>query len=312
MKRKVLVITTLLILISINLFANDKYSEHKYFFTNTRLKIRESSNLSSKVITILDNESCALFLEEGPSDLIDDIDDKWVKVKTIPQKGKRETSIEGWVYGGYLIPGIEVAELSDENRIYLIAENRFDYDKRGGETCTYYYIDNKNECSKLLSYSTEFAGPNYATRCYASYKVSKEKKVLYLGFKMFDDGPYGVKIYRIDLSNIEKSQLSFSYGEIKGNEQFIKNNVKLCISYTEGSDGIYKRNPKQSYKVYKKADFNSEIVSTISKEDKITLYFGWIMGDEQQIIFEDEKEGFWVQCRTSNNISDTNYWVWIE
>ena len=36
------------------------------------------------------------------------------------------------------------------------------------------------------------------------------------------------------------------------------------------------------------------------------------MGDEQQIIFEDEKEGFWVQCRTSNNISDTNYWVWIE
>ena len=310
MKKKILLV--FIFLISINLFANEKYSENTYFFTDTRLKLRESSNLSSKVITVLDNETCVLFLEEGSSDTIDDMTDNWVKVKTIPQKGKKESSIEGWVFGAYLIPGIEVSAFSEKNRMYLMTENRFDYDKRGGCTCTYYLVENNSMCSKLLSYSTEFAGPNYATSCYASYKISNEKKFLYLGFRMFDDGPYGVKIYRIDLSNAEKSKLAVSYGELQGNEQFIKTNVKLCISYNGGYDGKYERSPKQSYKIYKKADFNSEIVGTISKEDKITLYFGWTMGEEKKIIFEDGKEGFWVQCKTSKDDFNTYYWIWIE
>ena len=299
-------------LISLNIFANTKYKENNYFFTNTRLKLRENYNLSSKVITVLDNETCVLFLEEGSSDTIDDMTDNWVKVKTIPQKGKNQKSLEGWVFGGYLLSAREVPVLSEKNRMYLITENSFDYDKRGGNTCTYYFVENNCMCSKLLSYSTEFSGPNYATSCYASYKVSKEKKFLYIGFRMFDDGPYGVKIYQIDLSNAEKSQLSVSYAELQGNEQFIKTNVKLCISYNGGYDGKYERNPKQSFKMYKKADFNSEIVGTISKEEKITLHFGWIMGDEKQIIFDDDKEGFWVQCKSSKDDFNSYYWIWIE
>ena len=310
LKRIVLLITELFI--SINLFANEKYFESKYFFTNTRLKLRESSNLSSKVITVLDDETCVLLLEEGSSDTIDDMDDNWVKVKTIPQKGKNDKSVEGWVFGGYLLSGREAPVLSDKNKLCLITEAWFDYDKRGGKTYSYYYLENNNAYTKLLSYSTEWSGPNYETRCYTSYRIAKEKKFLYLAFRMLEDGPYGVKIYKVDLSNIEKSQLYISYDEIKGNEQFIKNNVKLCISYSEGYDGKYKRNPKQSYKIYKKADFNSEIVSTISKEDKLILYFGSIMGEEKEIIFENEKEGFWVQCRTSKDSSDTYYWTWIE
>ena len=310
MKKRILLFV--FVLLSLKVFANEKYFESKYFFTNTRLKLRESSNLSSKVITVLDDETCVLLLEEGISDTIDDMDDNWVKVKTIPQKGKNEKSVEGWVFGGYLLSGREAPVLSDENQLCLITEAWFDYDKRGGKTYSYYYLENNNAYTKLLSYSTEWSGPNYETRCYTSYRISKEKKFLYLAFRMLEDGPYGVKIYRVDLSNIEKSQLYISYDEIKGNEQFIKNNVKLCISYSEGYDGKYERNPKQSYKIYKKADFNSEIVSTISKEDKLILYFGSIMGEEKEIIFENEKEGFWVQCKTPKNDSDSYYWIWIE
>ncbi len=310
MKRILLLIAALFI--SINLFANEKYFEGKYFFTDTRLKLRENSNLSSKVITVLDNEACVLLLEEGISATIDDIDDNWVKVKTIPQEGKNDKSVEGWVFGGYLISGREAPVLSDENNLYLITESWFDYDKRGGSTYSYYCLKNNNSYAKLFSYSTEWSGPNYETRCYTSYKISNDKKILYLGFRMFDDGPYGVKIYRIDLSNIEKSGLSISYDEIKGNEQIINNNVKLCISYSEGYDGKYERQPKQSYKIYKEADFNSEIVSTISTEDKLILYFGFIMGKEKEILFQEGKEGFWVQCRISDNSSDTYYWTWIE
>ena len=310
MKKHLCILISLLI--SLNIFANTKYNENNYFFTTDRLKLRENSDLSSDVITVLDNETCVLLIEEGISDTIDDVDDNWVKVKTIPQKGKNEKSIEGWVFGGYLLSGKEEPALSDENKICLITEAVFDYDKRGGKTCSYYYLENNNAYTKLLSYSTDWSGPNYETRCYSSYKISEGKKFLYLGFKMFDDGPYGVKIYKIDLSNIDGSQLFISYGEIKGNEQFIKNNVKLCISYSEGFDGKYKRNPKQSYKIYRKADFNSEIVSTISKEDKLILYFGWIMGEENELIFEEGKEGFWVQCKTTKDSSDTYYWTWIE
>ena len=77
MKRILLLIAALFI--SINLFANEKYFEGKYFFANTRLKLRENSNLSSKVITILDNEACVLLLEEGISATIDDIDDNLIQ-----------------------------------------------------------------------------------------------------------------------------------------------------------------------------------------------------------------------------------------
>ena len=89
---KKIILFILALTASVNLYANEKYSESKYFFTDTRLKLRESSNLSSKVITVLDDETCVLLLEEGISDTIDDMDDNWVKVKTIPQKGKNEKS----------------------------------------------------------------------------------------------------------------------------------------------------------------------------------------------------------------------------
>lgn len=301
----------ILILFLAPLFANKKYSESKYFFTDTRLKLREDSDLSSKVITVLDDESCVLFLKEGISESIDDRLDNWVKVKSIPQKGKNGESFEGWVFGGYLNPAKEVPEFSEENKLCLITEKVINYDKRGESVYSYFYIENNSACSKLLSYLIRFSGPNYETRSYASFKKSNGKKILYLGFRMIDDGPYGAKYYKIDLSNIEKSQLFFSYDEVKGNEEFIKNNVKLLISYHEGYDGKYVRSPKKSYSMYKKADFNSEAVGTISKDEKVFLCFGWMGAKERQIIFEDEKDGFWVQCVYPVDNSKT-CWIWID
>ena len=308
MKNKILLIA--LFLISINLFANEKYFENKYFFTNTRLKLRENSDLSSRVITVLDEETCVIFLKEGSYDTIDDIGDNWVKVKTIPQKGNNQKSLEGWVFGGYLLSAREVPVFSESNKLCLRTENWFDYDKRGGKTYTYYYLENNNVFTKLLSYSTEWSGPNYETRCNNYYQIKNGKKYLYLYFRMINDGPYGAKFYKIDLSNIENSQLYVSYDEIKGNENVIKNNVKLHISYHEGYDGNYERNPKQSYKMYKKADFNSEIVGTISNNEKLNLYFDYDIGSSNDISFEAEKDGFWFKCKTSND--ENYYWIWIE
>lgn len=36
------------------------------------------------------------------------------------------------------------------------------------------------------------------------------------------------------------------------------------------------------------------------------------MGEKKQIIFEEGKEVFWIQCGTPYNDSDTYYWTWIE
>ena len=63
----------------------------------------------------------------------------------------------------------------------------------------------------------------------------------------------------------------------------------------------------------KNAMTGEELVKIVKpKEDKLILYFGSIMGEEKEIIFENEKEGFWVQCKTPKNDSDSYYWIWIE
>ena len=303
-------------LITLTIFANDKYEDNNYFLTTDRLKIRESSDLSSNVITVLDEGTLLSFLKIGPNVNIDNINDNWIKVKTIPQKSKNENSIEGWVFGGYVkSPEKNITEFSNkEVKCIVFAKNYVEPEKGmyGESENQYFFIENNRFSIKSITYMTKFLGPNYETSCYTAYKVSEGKKFLYLGFSMIDDGPYGVKFYKIDLSNIDESQLYFSYDEVKGNEQFIKNNVKLCISYSEGYNGKYERNPKQSYTLYKKADFNSKIVDKVSADDKLFIYFGSIMGEKKQIIFEEGKEGFWVQCGTPYNDSDTYYWTWIE
>ena len=47
------------------------------------------------------------------------------------------------------------------------------------------YLKNNNSYAKLFSYSTEWSGPNYETRCYTSYKISNDKKILFLCFFSF-------------------------------------------------------------------------------------------------------------------------------
>lgn len=294
------------------LYANEKYSKNAYFFTDTRLKLRESPNLSSDVLDVLDDGTCVRILEQGSSDSIDGIRDNWAKVRVFPKTGAGGIFREGWVFGGYLIPGEEVPALSEKSRVCLKTEKRFDFDKRGGSTFAYYYLEGNGSCKKLLDYSTDWAGPNYETRCYESLKISGGKKILYLFFTMMDDGPYGLKCYRIDLSGIAQPRLSLSYGGISGKEEFVRENVKCCMSYSESYSGTYERKPKKSYKMRKTADFSSEEAGTIPEDAALILDVGWISGNEHPVFFEDGKDGFWVQCRTKEDNFKSRHWIWVE
>lgn len=304
----------LALLISATLFANEKYSESKYFFTYTNLKVRSSSNLSAKVITVLDEETCVELVKKGPADEIDYKYDYWVKIRSIRTKGKEQKTVEGWVFGGYLLPAKEEPVLSDKDGICLMT--RFDgyYGGNSATIYTYYYKD-KTSCVKLFTYVTEASGPNYDTEAAAYFQVTKGKKYLYLGFRMADDGPYGVKLYKIDITNAEKSNLKVSYGRVKGNKEFIEKNVKTCIFYEgfyvgDSEYDKYERYTPQSYRIYKKPDFNSEIVTTVSEKGEIFLYFGYFNGEKTDIYFEDGKDGAWVQCKIADDEND--YWVWVE
>ena len=111
MKRNILFIIMLLIA-STFVSANDKYTQGKCLVTTDRLKIREGSDLKSNVLSVLDTDTCVVFLEEGKSEKIDGIQDNWVKVKALPKDNlqsndnwktwERTRTLEGWVFCGYL------------------------------------------------------------------------------------------------------------------------------------------------------------------------------------------------------------------
>ena len=102
MKKSILVLFMCFMLI--NVFANEKYENNKYFCTTDRLKLRENPNLDSKVITVLDKLTAIEFLQEGEAQTITDMlpslesvdyDDNWIKVKVIPAHNNKPVS--GWV-----------------------------------------------------------------------------------------------------------------------------------------------------------------------------------------------------------------------
>ncbi|MBR4824964.1 MAG: SH3 domain-containing protein, partial [Spirochaetaceae bacterium] len=93
MKKSILVLFMGFMLI--NVFANEKYENNKYFCATDRLKLRENPSLDSKLITVLDKLTAIEFLQEGEKQTITDrlpstesveYNDNWVKVKTVPSQ----------------------------------------------------------------------------------------------------------------------------------------------------------------------------------------------------------------------------------
>ena len=102
MKKSILVLFMCFMLI--NVIANEKYENNKYFCTTDRLKLRENPGLDSKVITVLDKLTAIEFLQKGevqtisemlPSTEVVEYNDNWVKVKTVPSQNNK--SVTGWV-----------------------------------------------------------------------------------------------------------------------------------------------------------------------------------------------------------------------
>lgn len=108
--------------------ANDKYTQGKCLVTTDRLKIREGSDLKSNVISVLDKDTCVVFLEEGKSEKIDGIQDNWVKVKAIPKDNwqdnwqNRTRTFEGWVFGGYLAETPIVREIVYQGETFSVVQ----------------------------------------------------------------------------------------------------------------------------------------------------------------------------------------------
>ena len=131
MKRNILFIIMLLIA-STFVSANDKYTQGKCLVTTDRLKIRESSDLKSNVLSVLDTDTIVVFLEEGKSEKIDGILDNWVKVKALPKDNwqtndnwktwERTRTLEGWVFGGYLAETPIVREIVYQGETFSVVQ----------------------------------------------------------------------------------------------------------------------------------------------------------------------------------------------
>lgn len=78
------------ILISNNLKRNDSYR------VTENLRLRESEDTSSNIITTMKENEIVTILKIGKEDTIDEITSNWVKVRA------KYSNVEGWCFGGYL------------------------------------------------------------------------------------------------------------------------------------------------------------------------------------------------------------------
>lgn len=73
---------------------------------STNLKLRSEGNMTSQVLLILSLYSKVQILEFGKSEIIDGMNNNWVKVEVISGKdrdgNKLKSGMTGWCYGGYL------------------------------------------------------------------------------------------------------------------------------------------------------------------------------------------------------------------
>ncbi len=93
--------------------------ESKYYtpYIND-LRFRESFEISSKIIRLLEKEEKLIIIEKGKEEIIDNIKGNWVKVET----EKKEI---GWCFGGYLTEYNKYVNKSIDNKELKIEEIDF-------------------------------------------------------------------------------------------------------------------------------------------------------------------------------------------
>ncbi len=304
----------ILFLISVNVFANAKYEDNNYFFTSDRLKIREGSDLSSKVITVLDRGSCVFLLEKGADATIDERQDNWIKVRTIHKKNSRSKSVEGWVFGGYVVsPEKIVPEFSDEKvKCLLVRQNYIEPEKgtSGEYTHQYVFIEDNNFLVESIMYKTSFSGPNNEIYCYSYERIEDGKKIVYLAYTYEDDGIAAVNIFSVDISDYGNAKTVYEYASANNDRK-----VRKYISYglDDFNPSRNQRSPAgKEYVLYKAPDKNSEVLGTLKKDDVFILD----VRADNKLKFEADKPGFWVKAATAYDgipfEKKEFHWIWVE
>ncbi|MBP5602195.1 MAG: SH3 domain-containing protein, partial [Treponema sp.] len=266
MKKSILVLFMCLMLI--NAFANEKYENNKYFCTTDRLKLRENPGLDSKVITVLDKLTAVEFLQEGevqiitemlPSTEVADLDDNWIKVKTIPAHNNK--SVTGWVYGGYVTPLLECEAFSDSKAKCLCCNFYKVTNRTSGETNeTYYFLENGTNIFKTLTLLVDaHDGPNWAASSYLFPRIENNKKYLYVSTESSSDTFYSDTIVRYDMTDYKNP--AWQESNSKYIESIRKEYVSNYIHFSSGKEERF--HVSQKTPLYKEHSFDSEIIASI-------------------------------------------------
>ena len=75
---------------------------YKYVDASSGLRVRDSASLSAKKIGVVYDRMKVKVVELGPKVTIDGISSNWVKIIMPLESFKKQTSVTGWVFGGYL------------------------------------------------------------------------------------------------------------------------------------------------------------------------------------------------------------------
>ena len=308
MKKSILVLFMCFMLI--NVFANEKYENNKYFCTTDRLKLRENPGLDSKVITVLDKLTAVEFLQEGevqiitemlPSTEVGDYHDNWIKVKTIPAHNNK--SVTGWVYGAYVTPLLECEVFSDSKAKCLYCNFYKVTNRTSGETNeSYYFLENGTNIFKTLTLLVDaHDGPNWATSSYLFPRIENNKKYLYVSTENSSDTFYYDSIERYDMTDYKNPAWQESNSKDKYIESIRKEYVSNYIHFSSGKEERF--HVSQKTPLYKEHSFDSEIIASLLPDEKI------FFTDIEHLYFEDSKSGFWVAVK---NQSEQSGWMWID
>ncbi|MBB5219359.1 SH3 domain-containing protein [Treponema rectale] len=305
MKKKLLLLFLSFVLSSI--YASEKYENNKYFCTTDRLKLRENPGLDSNVLTILEEKTAVEFLQEGDlqviSDVLPDMEsveyrDNWVKIKIIPSVN--EKSMVGWVYGAYLTP-LNTCEIFSDEKVKCLYCDFFKVtDRTAGETnVTYYFLENEKIIYKTLSlFTSMYDGPNWAWNLHIFPRVEKNRKYLYVSSELNSSDTVHLKsVVRYDITDYKE------FSREVNNDKYIKSKTKEYINDYVSYNSEKRFHLKQEMPLYKNHSFDSEIILSVTPEEKT------IFPDMENLYFEDTKSGFWI---AAENQSGQSGWLWFD
>lgn len=317
MKKFAIILTMLLTTLS--LFAEkgkwDLYDEGDFVITEDKLKLRKGEGTKAEVITVLPVGTVLQVLEEGKEEEIDEIDDCWVRVKTLLPEGDKGKSYEGWVYGGYINLFSDTKTQGYKNKDIYIGYEEYALDEdddRSPVMNTFYFINRKTLTYKK---SFSFIDHYYGEKRYSLKKgviLDDARNLLYIGLSYSIDSETAQVIYRIDISNPEATDVVISFDKVEGNKNFIKKNVSLVLKNKNYSNGKRECNLPKSQALYQKCSFDSKLKQSLPKDKKVDFLFYSTNAVIAELFFDEKKAGFWILIDVYESDGKSRYATWIE